>query len=88
MRIYFDYPNATEENMNAVQNAINAGKDIDELMDMFDESTIWDCVIVLTGNKDTPWALLDDMDGNEQTRIEDWQQEFIEEYIHDCQTQG
>ena len=88
MRIYFDYPNATKENMHAVQNAINAGKDIDELMDMFDESTIWDCVIVLTGNKDTPLALLDDMDGNEQISIEDWQQEFIEEYIHDCQTQG
>ena len=84
MRIYFDYPHATEENMKAVQDAINAGKDIDELTDLFDEEVLWDCVVVLSGNKDTPWALLDHMNGHEQTSIEDWQFGIIDGYIGTC----
>ena len=81
MRIYFDYPYATEENMNAVQDAINAGKDIDELVEMFDDEVLWDCVVVLSGNKDTTWSILFNIEGSEQTNIEDWQSEFIEEFI-------
>ena len=81
MRIYFDYPLATEENMKAVQDAINAGKDIDELTDLFDEEVLWDCVVVLSGNKDTLWALLDHMNGHEQTSTEVWQSEVIYDYI-------
>ena len=86
MRIYFDYPLATEENMKAVQNAINSGKDSDELLDMFDENVLWDCVVMLSGNKDTPWAVLEHMDGNVQTSIEDWQETVIDDYIEQCQS--
>ena len=86
MRIYFEYPLATEENMKAVQNAINSGKDICELDEMFGDNTVWHCVAVLSGNKDTPWALLDHMNGHEQVGYEDWQSEIIDEYIGLCQT--
>lgn len=85
MRIYFDYPLATEENMSAVQAAINAGKESDELEEMFDEEVLWDCVAVLSGNKDTPWALLDHMDGHEQYSTEVWQHEIIYDYIGQCE---
>ena len=88
MRIYFDYPLATEENMKAVQDAIDSGKASDELFDLFDENTLWDCIVILSGNKDTPWALLDHMDGHEQNGIEDWQAEFIDEYIADLCHEG
>ena len=85
MRIYFDYPLATEENMKAVQDAINAGKDFCDLTEMFDENTLWDCIAVLSGNKDTCWALLDHLDGHEQTSTEDWQSEIIGNYIGICE---
>ena len=81
MRIYFDYPLATEENMKAVQDAINAGKDTDELVEMFGEEVTWDCAVVLSGKNETPWALLDHMEGNRQTEIEDWQYEIIGDFI-------
>lgn len=81
MRIYFDYPLATKENIKAVQDAINEGKDTDELMRIFDEEMLWDCIVVLSGNEKTPWGLLEDMDDNAQITIEDWQYDFIGEYI-------
>ena len=83
MRIYFDYPYATEENMKAVQDAINAGKGTDELVEIFDDEVLWDCVVVLSEYEDSTWQLLENMDANAQTRIEDWQYEFIEDYIMD-----
>ncbi len=85
MRIFFDYPLATEENMKAVQAAIDAGKDLFELSELFDENVLWDCVAVLSGNKDTPWALLDHMNGHEQISIEDWQSAIEDNYIGYCQ---
>ena len=81
MRIYFDYPNATEENMKSIQEAINQGNDTEELFELFDENVVWDCLVVMTGNRNTPWALLDKMDGNNQTEIESWQYEMIDEFI-------
>ena len=81
MRIYFDYPLATEENIQVVQNAINEGKDIEELLDIFDDEMLWDCVVVLSGCQDLTWSILFNLDGPEQTHIEDWQSEFIEKYI-------
>ena len=72
MIIKFEYPMATEENMKAIQNAINAGMDAAELLDSFPEEVVWDCVVVLSGNRETPWAVLDHMDDNLQTSIEDW----------------
>ena len=87
MRIYFDYPLATEENMKAVQDAINSDKDIYELEEMFGDEMLWDCVAVLSGNKDTPWALLDHMDGNRQYQTEVWQSEVIGEYIAESQNE-
>ena len=81
MRVFFDYPLATEENMKAIQEAINSGKDEYDLAEMFGENTIWDCVAVLSGNKDTCWALLDHLDGHVQTSTEDWQFEIVSEYI-------
>ena len=81
MRIFFDYPLATEENMKAVQEAINSGKDEYDLAEMFGENTVWDCIAVLSGNKDTCWALLDRLDGHVQTSTEDWQFEIVSEYI-------
>ena len=83
MRIYFDYPLATEENVKAVQEAINSGKEIYELYEMFDENTIWDCITALSGNIDTAWALLDHMNGHEQYSLEDWQYDLIAEYVSD-----
>ena len=88
MRVFFDYPLATEENTKVVQDAINSGTDIFELYEMFDEEMLWDCVVVLSGNKDTPWALLDHMDGNLQTAIENWQYEIVDNYIYECQDQN
>ena len=85
MRIYFEYPLATEENMKAVQDAVDSGKDICELVEMFDEEVLWDCVAVLSGNKDTPWAVLDHMDGYEQYSPEGWQREVIDDYIGACE---
>ena len=85
MRIYFDYPLATEENMHAVQKAIDAGCNDCDLDELFDETVLWDCIAVLSGNKDTPWALLDHMDGNEQIGMEDWQSEVVNNYIYNCQ---
>lgn len=64
MRIYFDYPLATEENMKVVQDAINAGMGCDELMDSFPGEMVWDCLVVLSGNENTPWGLLYNMEGN------------------------
>ena len=81
MRIFFDYPLATEENMKAVQDAINTGKEFDELIEMFDTAVLWDCIVILSGNKDTPWVILDYMDGHEQYNIEAWQCEIIEDYL-------
>ncbi len=42
--------------------------------------------MVLSGNENTPWALLDHMDGNLQYSIEDWQHEIIDDYIVKSQT--
>jgi len=42
-------------------------------------------VVVLSGNEDTPWALLDHMDGNLQIAIEDWQYEIVNDYVAECQ---
>ncbi len=81
MRIYFDYPNATEENMKTIQEAIDQGNDTEELFELFDENVVWDCLVVMTGNRNTPWALLDKMDGHEQYGIEGWQYEMIDEFI-------
>lgn len=85
MRIYFDYPLATEENMHAVQEAIDAGKETCDLVELFDENVLWDCIAVLSGNKDTPWALLDHMNGHEQIGMEDWQSEVVDDYIDNNQ---
>lgn len=71
--------------MKAVQDAINEGKDIGELLDIFDEETLWDCVVVLSGYQDTTWSVLFNLDGPEQINIEDWQSEFIEEFISEQQ---
>ncbi len=76
---------ATEENMKAIQSAINAGMGAAELLDSFLEEVVWDCVVVLSGNEDTSWALLDHMDGNLQTVIEDWQYEIVNDYVAECQ---
>ncbi len=81
MRIYFDYPLATEENMKAVHDAINAGKDVEELVDQFDSEVVWDCVVMLSGNKDTPWLVFDNMVDNVQTHTEDWQEWMIGNYV-------
>ena len=81
MRIKFEYPMATEENMKAVQAAIDAGMKTAELLDSFLEEVVWDCVVVLSGNEDTPWAVLGNMEGNRQTVIEDWQCDVIDDYI-------
>lgn len=81
MRIYYEYPMATEENMKTIQDAINAGMDIANLLDNFPEEMVWDCVVVLSGNKDTTWQVFDWMDGNLQTRVEDWQIDYIDDYI-------
>ena len=89
MRVYFDYPLATVENMKAVQNAIDAGtNDVCDLIDMFGENVVWDCVVMLSGNEDTPWAVFDRMDGHEQAGIECWQGEIIDDYISKCQILG
>lgn len=85
MRVFFDYPLATEDNMRAVQEAINAGKEIWELDEMFGVNMVWDCIAVLSGNKETVWALLDHMDGHEQIGYESWQSEIADEYIAKCQ---
>ena len=85
MKIKFEYPMATEENMKAIQKAINAGMGAAELLDSFLEEVVWDCVVVLSGNEDTPWALLDHMDGNLQIAIEDWQYEIVNDYVAECQ---
>ncbi len=85
MRIYFDYPLATEKNMKAVQDAIVSGKDIYELVEVFDDEVLWDCVAVLSGNKDTPWAVLDHMDEKEQYSPDDWQRDIIDKYIENCE---
>ena len=85
MRIYYDYPLATEENMKAVQNEIIAGKDCDELCEMFGETVVWDCIAILSGNEHTPWALVDFLNGNEQIGIDDWQTDLIDNYISDVQ---
>ena len=84
MRIYFDYPLATEENMHAVQKAIDAGYKACDLVELFDENVLWDCIVVLSGNKDTPWALIEHMDGHEQISMEDWQSELVDDYINNC----
>ena len=87
MRIYFDYPLATEENIKAVQDAIEEGKDIGELLEIFDGEMLWDCVVVLSGYQDKTWSILFNLDGPEQIYIEDWQSEFIEEFISEQQNQ-
>ena len=81
MIVKFEYPMATEENMKAIQNAINAGMGAAELLDSFLEEVVWDCVVVLSGNRETPWAVLDHMDGNHQTVLEDWQYGIIEDFV-------
>ena len=81
MIIKYEYPMATEENMKTIQDAINAGMGAAELLDSFLEEVVWDCVVVLSGNTDTPWALLDHMEGNLQTVIEDWQFDIIKNYV-------
>lgn len=81
MRIYFDYPLATEENMKAVQKAIEAGTEEWDLIEMFGENVVWDCVAVLSGNKETPWALLDCMNGHDLIGYEDWQSDVVNDYI-------
>lgn len=81
MIVKFDYPMATEENMKAIQNAIHAGMDYPALNETFGNETVWDCIAVLSGNKDTAWQLLDHVDGSRQTRTEDWQDDIIEDYI-------
>lgn len=45
MTINYDYPLATEENMKAVQEAIDAGTDIETIFSMFDEELLWDTVV-------------------------------------------
>ena len=83
MRVYYDYPLATEENMRAVQAAIESGTDIDTMFSLFDEETLWDCYIVMSGQQDTIWQVFDWQNGNEQYRIEDWQQEGIENFLYE-----
>ncbi len=86
MRIKFEYPMATEENMKAVQDAINAGMDNCDLCEAFGAEMVWDCIAVMSGNKDTTWALLDHMDGNNQIETEEWQVEIIDDFIVKNQT--
>lgn len=81
MRIYFDYPLATEENMKAIQDAINSGKTADELDEMFGSVMVWDCIVVLSGKDDTTWEVFDSMKDNFQTDIEDWQRDIIDGFL-------
>lgn len=83
MRVFYDYPLATEENMKAVQAAIESGADVDTIFGMFDEELLWDCYIVMSGQDDTAWQVFDWQNGNEQYRIEDWQQEGLESYYQE-----
>ena len=83
MKIKFEYPLATEENMKAVQDAIDCGKDIDTIFGMFDEELLWDCYVVMSGQQETPWQVFDWQEENGQYRIEDWQQEGIENFLHE-----
>ena len=91
MKIKFEYPLATEENMKAIQDAIKAGTDVETLFSMFDEEMLWDCYIVMSGQQDVAWHVFDWQNGNEQFRIEDWEQEGIESYFQekaDCVTRS
>ena len=81
MRIKFEYPMATEENMKKIKDAIYAGMTSIMLLDAFPEEMVWDCVVVLSDNKDATWQVFDWMDGNLQTRVEDWQIDYIDDYI-------
>lgn len=83
MRIYFDYPLATEENIKAVKEAIDTGVDVETLFEMFEGELLWDCYIVMSGQQDTPWQVFDWQNGNEQYEIEEWQRDRIENYIGD-----
>ncbi len=83
MRIFFDYPLATDENIKAVKEAINTGIDAEELFEMFDDVMLWDCLVVISGQQDIQWNVFHWQDGNEQYRIEDWQIDGIEVFIKD-----
>ena len=83
MRIFFDYPLATEENMKAVQEAIDAGNDIGTIFSMFDEELLWDCYIVMSGQDGIVWQVFDWQKGNEQYRIEDWQLDGLENFLQE-----
>ena len=83
MKVYFEYPLATKENMKAVQDAIDIGSDIDTIFNLFDDELLWDCYVVMSGQQNTPWQVFDWQEGNEQYRTEDWQQEGIENYLRE-----
>lgn len=83
MRINYEYPLATEENMKALQDAIDCRKDICTIFEMFDEELLWDCYVVMSGQQDTPWQVFDWQEEDEQYRIEDCQQEGIENFLHE-----
>ena len=81
MIIKYEYPLATEENMKALQDAIDCGKDIYTIFEMFDEELLWDCYVVTSGQQDTPWQVFDWQEEDEQYRIEDWQQDRLENFL-------
>ena len=83
MKVSFEYPLATEENMKAVQDAIDGGNDIDTIFEMFDDVLLWNCYVVMSGQQDTPWQVFSWQDEDEQYRIEDWQWEGIEKFLHE-----
>ena len=83
MTINYDYPLATEENMKAVQEAIDAGTDIETIFSMFDEELLWDCYIVMSGQDGIVWQVFDWQKGNEQYRIEDWQLDSLENFLQE-----
>ena len=67
--------------MKALQDAIDCGKDIYTIFEMFDEELLWDCYVVMSGQQDTPWQVFDWQEEDEQYRIEDWQQDRIENFL-------
>ena len=67
--------------MKALQDAIDCGKDIYTIFEMFDEELLWDCYVVTSGQQDTPWQVFDWQEEDEQYRIEDWQQDRLENFL-------
>ena len=84
MKIHFDYPLATNENIEAIRKAFNTMTEPTDLYDEFNDEVLWDCFVVMSGQQNTPWALMDYCDGNEQYSPENWQRNLMDEYYEKC----